>query len=92
MDTLRNLETFLQVARTGSFAETARRTGLAVSVVKKRVDQLEQRVGAALLERSTRRLVLSDLGRRHLPRLQQAGRASPACRTMWSMPRSGRAD
>lgn len=72
MDTLLNLKTFLQVARTGSFAETARRTGVAVSVVKKRVDQLEHHVGAALLERSTRRLVLSDLGTRHLSRLQQA--------------------
>lgn len=72
MDTLVNLQTFLQVVRNGSFAETARRTGLAVSVVKKRVDQLEHRVGAALLERSTRRLALSELGARHLARLQQA--------------------
>ncbi|MFT3816710.1 MAG: LysR family transcriptional regulator [Rubrivivax sp.] len=72
MDTLLNLQAFLQVVKTGSFAETARRSGLAVSVVKKRVDQFEHRAGMALLERSTRKLELNAAGKQHIARLQQA--------------------
>lgn len=72
MDSLLNLKTFLQVVKLGSFAETARRSGLAVSVVKKRVDQFEHRVGTPLLERSTRKLELNAAGKQHISRLQQA--------------------
>lgn len=72
MDTLANLKTFLAVARAGSFSEASRRTGLAVSVVKKRVDQLEHQLGTRLFERTTRRMTLSEAGARHLARLQQA--------------------
>lgn len=72
MDTLTNLKTFFMVAKTGSFAETSRRSGVALSVVKKRVDQLEHQLGSALFVRSTRRLALTEAGLRNLGRLQSA--------------------
>ncbi len=67
MDTLENLRSFLVVAEAGNFSEAARRLGLSVSVVKKRVDQLEHRVGVTLFRRSTRGLTLTDHGARQLP-------------------------
>lgn len=72
MDTLTNLRTFFTVAKAGSFAAASRQLGVALSVVKKRVDQLEARLGVRLFERSTRRMVLTEAGGRHLSRLQAA--------------------
>ncbi|MWD28917.1 LysR family transcriptional regulator [Aquicoccus sp. SCR17] len=67
MDTLENLRTFVAVAEAGNFSEAARRQDLSVSVVKKRVDQFEHRVGVALFERSTRGMKLTEQGARQLP-------------------------
>jgi DNA-binding transcriptional LysR family regulator len=72
MDTLDNLKALVAVVESGSFSEAARRAGLATSVVKKRIDQLEARVGVALLERSTRSMRLTDAGHAHLPRIRRA--------------------
>lgn len=72
MDTLENMKTLVAVADSGSFSEAARRTGVATSVVKKRVDQLEMRVGVPLFERSTRSMRLTDAGQFHLPRIRRA--------------------
>jgi len=58
MDTLANLRAFIAAAETGSFSEVARRTGLAPSVIAKRVDQLEWRIRAPLL------------GERYLPQVR----------------------
>lgn len=72
MDPLLSFKAFLKVAETGSFSEAARRMGVATSVVKKRVDQLESGAKAALFHRSTRRMALTDAGRRQVPVLQRA--------------------
>jgi len=72
MDTLQNMKAVVSVAEVGSFSEAARRAGVATSVVKKRVDQLEERVGVALFERSTRSMRLTDAGRLHLSRVRRA--------------------
>jgi len=63
--------TFLEVVRGGSFSQAARQLNLAVSVVTKRIDQLEWRTKSKLFERSTRKLVLTDEGRRLLPAAQR---------------------
>lgn len=78
MDTLINLKTFLRVATVGSFSQAARELDLSVSVVKKRIDQLEHEVGAVLFERSTRRLSLTDAGQRQVPAVRDAVRAVDA--------------
>lgn len=72
MDTLDNLKALIAVVEGGSFSEAARRAGLATSVIKKRIDQLEARVGVPLLERSTRSMRLTDAGHIHLPRIRRA--------------------
>lgn len=66
MDGIENLRTFVAVADAGSLASAARKLGLAASVVTKRIDQLEWRVRASLFTRSTRRVVLTEMGLRYL--------------------------
>jgi DNA-binding transcriptional LysR family regulator len=62
MDRLQNIEAFVRVANTQSFAEAARQLRVAKSVVTTRVKQLEDYLGAPLFHRSTRVVRLSDLG------------------------------
>ncbi|MDB5776271.1 MAG: LysR family transcriptional regulator [Herbaspirillum sp.] len=54
---------FVQVARTGSFAEAARRLGKPANTLSRHVQQLEQHLGTRLMQRSTRKLVLTAAGR-----------------------------
>lgn len=53
---------FSAVVRCGSFSAAAAELKLSKSVVSERVKQLEERCGARLLERTTRKLHLSALG------------------------------
>lgn len=53
---------FVKVVQYGSFSETARRTSTPVATVSRRIQELEKALGVRLLERSTRRLRLTDAG------------------------------
>lgn len=53
---------FVKVVQAGSFSAAARLTGLPTSTVSNRVARLEKRLGATLLQRTTRRLHLTDAG------------------------------
>lgn len=66
MDKLSNMKAFALVAQTGSFAEAARRMGLATSVVSKRVKDLEAFLSTRLLQRTTRKVSLTDTGYSYL--------------------------
>lgn len=66
MDRLQNIETFVRVAQTQSFAEAARQLRVAKSVITTRVKQLEEYVGAPLFHRSTRVVRLSEVGQAFL--------------------------
>jgi DNA-binding transcriptional LysR family regulator len=59
---LGDIEIFAEVVGAGSMTAAARRLGLAVAAVSKRIQRLEAKLGARLLERSTRRLVLTEAG------------------------------
>lgn len=72
MDTLQNLKAFLAVAGSGSFSAAARRLGVAPSVVTKRIDQLEWAAKVELFTRSTRRVMLTEVGERLVPRVRAA--------------------
>jgi DNA-binding transcriptional LysR family regulator len=59
---LNSLLIFAKVVEANSFSEAARRLGLPVSTVSRRVAELEDELGVRLLERSTRCLRLTELG------------------------------
>ena len=60
---LNDVALFVNVVRAGSFAEVGRRLGIPSSTVSRRIQQLEQGIGVRLMQRSTRRLALTDAGR-----------------------------
>lgn len=53
---------FAKVVEAGSFSAASRRIGIPLSTVSRRVADLEDRLGVRLLERSTRRLRLTEVG------------------------------
>lgn len=71
MDQLRAMRVFARVADEGSFAGAARALDLAPAVVTRVVAELEEHLGARLMNRSTRRLALTDAGEDYLLRVRQ---------------------
>jgi len=53
---------FVKVVQAGSFSEAARQIGLPTSTVSTRISRLEKRLGITLLQRTTRRLSLTEAG------------------------------
>ncbi len=64
------MQMFVAVVETGSFSAAARRLTMTPSTVSKLVARLEQRLGARLIERSTRRLSLTAEGQTYFERAQ----------------------
>ena len=62
MDKLEAMNAFAKVVAAGSYAEAARRLGLTRSAVSKAVMELEQILGARLLDRTTRRVTPTEAG------------------------------
>jgi DNA-binding transcriptional LysR family regulator len=60
MDELAGIRIFVRVVEGGSFVAASRRLGVSKSVITKRVKELEERLQAQLLVRSSRRLTLTD--------------------------------
>jgi DNA-binding transcriptional LysR family regulator len=60
---LNALHVFAKVVQAGSFTGAARALGMPNSTVSQRVAELEERLGVRLLQRTTRRLSLTDAGR-----------------------------
>jgi len=71
MDKFANMQAFQSVAESGNFAESARRLGIANSVVSKRIKDLEASLGAQLFIRTTRSVSLTDAGRTYLTHVQK---------------------
>ncbi len=63
MENLSDIAVFVQVVDSGSFTAAAERLELSKSVISKYVTRLEDRLGARLLNRTTRRLSLTEAGR-----------------------------
>ncbi|MEE2891197.1 MAG: LysR family transcriptional regulator [Pseudomonadota bacterium] len=71
METLRHMAVFARVVDTGSFSEAARELDLAKSAVSNHVRRLEEELGVRLLNRTTRRLALTEAGTRFHRRCQR---------------------
>lgn len=61
---LEGLAAFVAIADTGSISAAARRTHVSTSVISERLMKLEQHVGVALVQRTTRKLTLTEEGAR----------------------------
>ena len=59
---LNDISLFVQVVRFGSFSEAGRRLGIPANTISRRIQELEQQLGARLMQRSTRKLQLTDAG------------------------------
>lgn len=62
MDQFKQISTFVEVISRGSLSAAARAEGIAPAMVSRRLDALEERLGVKLLQRTTRRLMLTDEG------------------------------
>jgi DNA-binding transcriptional LysR family regulator len=60
---LNQMALFVQVVQAGSFAEAARRLAMPPTTLSRQVAQLEEELQLRLLQRTTRKLSLTDAGR-----------------------------
>lgn len=65
------MQVFVEVASSGSFSATADKLDMSRAMVTRYVAELEQWLGARLLQRTTRRVTLTDAGESCLRRSQQ---------------------
>ena len=62
MGHFRQISTFVEVVARGSLSAAARAEGIAPAMIGRRLDALESRLGVKLLQRTTRKLALTDEG------------------------------
>ena len=68
MDRWTEIELFVQVAETGSMSRAAEALELSNAAASRHLSALEERLGARLVERNTRRLYLTDTGQEFFAR------------------------
>ncbi|NKB28979.1 MAG: LysR family transcriptional regulator [Rhodobacteraceae bacterium] len=90
MDRLTEMEAFATVVDQGGFTDAARKMGISKSAVSKHVSSLEARLGARLLNRTTRRVSPTEIGLVYYDRarrvLNDAGEADSLVTAMQSAP------
>lgn len=91
MDHLTDLAVFARVVELESFSAAAKALRLSKSAVSKQISRLEKRLGAQLLQRTTRKLSLTETGRivlEHAQRaLLEAEAAEAAVQNLQALPR-----
>lgn len=75
MDRLRAIDYFMKVADLGSFTAAAKALGVPASSVSRRIQDLEAALGVTLLNRTTRRVSLTELGAVYLAQARPALKA-----------------
>jgi DNA-binding transcriptional LysR family regulator len=70
MSKIQEMSSFAAVVEAGSFVAAADVTGLSKTAVSRHISNLEQRLGVRLLQRTTRRLSLTDEGRTFFTRVK----------------------
>jgi DNA-binding transcriptional LysR family regulator len=71
MDRIDAMQAFVAVADLQGFAPAARKLGLSPPAVTRLIAALEERLGARLLQRTTRSVTLTDVGARYLERARR---------------------
>jgi DNA-binding transcriptional LysR family regulator len=71
MTNLNELQFFVHVSQTQSFTRAAKRLGVPKSTVSRAIHRLEGRLGVRLVERTTRRVALTEVGEVYLHRCQR---------------------
>ena len=71
MNKLASMEMFVRVVESGSFSAAAEASQVSATMVAKHIRGIEQRLGARLLHRTTRRQQLSAVGRLYYERCKQ---------------------
>src|SRR5260370_42234535 len=71
MDRMTSMATFVKVVESGGFSAAARTLSMSPSMVTAHVQALEERLGGRLLNRSTRRVSLTEVGHAYYERCLQ---------------------
>lgn len=71
MDRLTSLTAFVRVVDSGGFSAAARRLEMSTTMVSNHVQSLEDRLGARLLQRTTRKVSLTEVGKAYYDRCVQ---------------------
>ena len=71
MDRIDAMQAFVTVADLQGFAPAARKLKLSPPAVTRLIAALEERLGARLLQRTTRKVALTDVGARYLERIRR---------------------
>ncbi|OBZ95984.1 LysR family transcriptional regulator [Pararhizobium polonicum] len=70
MDTLRGIESFIRSVEEGSIAAAARRLGITPAAASQNIARLERDLGTRLLQRTTRKLGMTESGRVYFDRVR----------------------
>jgi len=91
MDRMTSMATFVKVVESGGFSAAARTLSMSPSMVTAHVQSLEERLGIRLLNRSTRRVSLTEVGHAYYERclqiLTDADDADQIAQALQSTPR-----
>ena len=71
MDVVDQMRTLIAVADSGSFTKAGKALGRSKALVSKHIGELEDRLGARLLNRTTRQVGITEVGRAYLQRARE---------------------
>src|SRR5882757_8614883 len=71
MDRMTSMATFVKVVESGGFSAAARALGISPSMATAHIQALEERLGVRLLNRSTRKVSLTEVGHAYYERCLQ---------------------
>ena len=91
MDRFASMSILVTAVEAGSLSAAARRLGMPLATVSRKVSELESHLGTRLLNRSSRRLTLTDTGRSYVAAckriLEDVGEAERAASGEYSAPK-----
>ena len=68
LSALRDMTLFVEVARTGSFSRASANLAVPGATLSRRIAEMERKFGVRLFDRTTRRVDLTEAGRRYFER------------------------